>query len=87
MSVQDLSGVLFFPVAPFTAVGTVEAESLAEHLRRGLAAGGPLPVARQFARAAQEAGVDGLLLMPPYLVAAPPAGLVAYTSAVARPRR
>jgi 5-dehydro-4-deoxyglucarate dehydratase len=124
--VQDLSGVLFFPVTPFTAAGAVDTESLAEHLRRGLAAGpggvfaacgtgefhalgaeeyervvqtavevtggavpvfagagGPLPIARQFARSAQEAGADGLLLMPPYLVAAPPAGLVAYTSAVA----
>lgn len=39
MNVQDLSGVLFFPVTPFTAIGTVDAESLAEHLRRGLAAG------------------------------------------------
>ena len=127
MRVQDLSGVLFFPVTPFTAVGTVDTESLAQHLRRGLAAGaggvfaacgtgefhaldvgeyrrvvhtavevtgrtvpvyagagGSLPMARQFARAAQEAGVDGLLLMPPYLVAAPPAGLVAYTSAIAQ---
>ena len=127
MSVQDLSGVLFFPVTPFTAADTVDTESLAQHLRRGLAAGtggvfaacgtgefhaldvgeyrrvvhtavevtgrtvpvfagagGSLPMARQFARAAQEAGVDGLLLMPPYLVAAPPAGLVASTSAVAQ---
>jgi 5-dehydro-4-deoxyglucarate dehydratase len=127
MNVQDLSGVLFFPVTPFTAADTVDTESLAEHLRRGLAAGaggvfaacgtgefhaldpgeygrvvhtavavtggavpvfagagGPLPLARQFARAAREAGADGLLLMPPYLVAAPPAGLVAYISAVAQ---
>ena len=28
---------------------------------------GPLPVARQFARSAQEAGADARLLMPPYL--------------------
>jgi 5-dehydro-4-deoxyglucarate dehydratase len=45
--------------------------------------GGPLPVARQFARAAEESGADGLLLLPPYLVQAPAAGLVAYTRAVA----
>jgi 5-dehydro-4-deoxyglucarate dehydratase len=44
--------------------------------------GGPLPMARQFARAAREAGADGLLLLPPYLVQAPAAGLVAYTRAV-----
>jgi 5-dehydro-4-deoxyglucarate dehydratase len=126
MSVQDLSGVLFFPVTPFTAAGPVDTGSLAEQLRRGLAAGpggvfaargtgefhaldageyghvvhiavevtggavpvlagagGPLPMARQFAGVAQEAGAAGLLLMPPYLVAAPPAGLVAYASSVA----
>ncbi|MET9105390.1 5-dehydro-4-deoxyglucarate dehydratase [Streptomyces zhihengii] len=41
-------------------------------------AGGPLPLARQYARAAQQAGVDGLLLMPPYLVTGPPSGTVAY---------
>jgi 5-dehydro-4-deoxyglucarate dehydratase len=121
-SVHPFAGVLFFP---FTAGGTVDTETLAEHLRRGLAAGpggvfaacgtgefhaldvaeyrqvvrtavevtsgavpvfagtgGPLPMAREFARAAADAGADGLLLMPPYLVAAPPAGLVAYTRAV-----
>lgn len=46
-------------------------------------AGGPLPLARQFARAARDAGADGLLLLPPYLVKSPPAGLVAYVDAVA----
>ncbi|WP_406285656.1 5-dehydro-4-deoxyglucarate dehydratase [Streptomyces sp. NBC_00209] len=45
--------------------------------------GGALPLARRFARAAKEAGADGLLLLPPYLVQGPPAGLVAYTRAVA----
>jgi 5-dehydro-4-deoxyglucarate dehydratase len=45
-------------------------------------AGGSLPLARAFARAAEEAGADGLLLMPPYLVQAPPAGLVAYVTQV-----
>ena len=39
MSVPDLAGVLFFPVTPFTPAGAVDTESLAEHLRRGLAVG------------------------------------------------
>src|SRR5947208_10074501 len=45
--------------------------------------GGALPLAQQFSRAAQAAGADGLLMLPPYLVAAPPRGLVDYTRAVA----
>jgi 5-dehydro-4-deoxyglucarate dehydratase len=46
-------------------------------------AGGALPIAREFARAAQDAGADGLLVLPPYLVTGPSAGLVAYARAVA----
>jgi 5-dehydro-4-deoxyglucarate dehydratase len=127
VSVPAFAGVLFFPVTPFTSDGELDADALAEHVRRGVAAGpggvfaacgtgefhaldvteyrrvvrtavevtdgtvpvfagagGPLPMARDFARAAADAGADGLLLMPPYLVAAPPAGLVAYTNAVAQ---
>jgi 5-dehydro-4-deoxyglucarate dehydratase len=45
-------------------------------------AGGPVPVACAHAHTAQEAGADGLLLMPPYLVAAPQRGLVDYVAAV-----
>lgn len=47
-------------------------------------AGGPLGHARQVARAAADAGAAGLLVMPPYLVNAPQAGLVAYVEAIAR---
>ena len=39
-------------------------------------------MAMQFARAAEEAGADGLLLMPPYLLNPDPAGLVAHVEAV-----
>lgn len=46
-------------------------------------AGGSVAQARQFARAAADAGADGLLLLPPYLVGMPPEGLVGYVRAVA----
>lgn len=45
-------------------------------------AGGALPHARATARAAAAQGADGLLLMPPYLVTAPPAGLIRYVREV-----
>ncbi|GAA2892169.1 5-dehydro-4-deoxyglucarate dehydratase [Streptosporangium fragile] len=123
---MDLSGVLFFPVTPFRADGTLAGDVLAEHLRRGLehgpggvfaacgtgefsalseaehaeavriavetvngrvpvlaGAGGPIGAALAQARAAGEAGADGLLLMPPYLAGGPREGYAAYVSAVA----
>lgn len=46
-------------------------------------AGGPYGAALNQARAAREAGADGLLLMPPYLAAGPHEGLVAYVRGIA----
>ena len=46
-------------------------------------AGGPLGHAIELARGAAEAGADGLLLLPPYLVSGTTAGLVAWVEAVA----
>ena len=46
-------------------------------------AGGSVAQAKQFAKAAKDAGADGLLLLPPYLVEMPQAGLVAYVRDVA----
>jgi 5-dehydro-4-deoxyglucarate dehydratase len=46
-------------------------------------AGGPLTTAQAQAEVAERLGADGLLLMPPYLVEAPKAGLVRYTERVA----
>ncbi|POX67867.1 5-dehydro-4-deoxyglucarate dehydratase [Microbacterium sp. Ru50] len=45
--------------------------------------GGPLGHARETARAAADAGADALLVLPPYLVGGPQAGLVAYVEEVA----
>jgi 5-dehydro-4-deoxyglucarate dehydratase len=39
-------------------------------------------IAKEFAQAAQAAGADGLLLLPPYLVNSEPAGLAAHVEAV-----
>jgi 5-dehydro-4-deoxyglucarate dehydratase len=47
------------------------------------AAGGPLPVAVAQACALERAGADGLLLLPPYLVGGPQAGIVEYVREVA----
>ena len=39
-------------------------------------------IAKQFAQAAETAGADGLLLLPPYLLNVEPAGIVAHVEAV-----
>uniref|UniRef100_UPI00292D60AE 5-dehydro-4-deoxyglucarate dehydratase n=1 Tax=Clavibacter michiganensis TaxID=28447 RepID=UPI00292D60AE len=46
--------------------------------------GGPLGHARRCAQLATELGADGILVLPPYLVAGPQEGLAAYVEAVAR---
>lgn len=46
-------------------------------------AGGSVAQAKIFARTAADAGADGLLLLPPYLVTMPQRGLVEYTREVA----
>ncbi len=87
------------PTAIFVACGTGEftALSLAEFRDVVSAAvavakgrlpvvagcGGGPQVASEFARAAADCGADGLLLLPPYLVSAPPAGILRYISFVA----
>ncbi|RZB16522.1 5-dehydro-4-deoxyglucarate dehydratase [Streptomyces sp. F001] len=70
-------------VEEFTAVVRSAVDAVGGRVPVYAGAGGALGLARRFARAAAEAGADGLLLMPPYLVEAPAAGLVAYTREVA----
>ncbi len=87
------------PSALFVACGTGEFTALStEEYRRVVdaavrVAAGRLPVvagcgggpkmAREFARLAADAGADGLLLLPPYLVSSTPDGLVRHIGYVA----
>src|SRR5438093_6369463 len=116
---MQLSGLLSFPLTPFSGEDTVDTEVLAEHIEAHVAAkpagffvacgtgeftalsieeyrtvlstalrvvngrmpvfsgvGGGPRIAREFMTAAKESGVDGALLLPPYLVAASPSGAV-----------
>jgi len=89
----------FGPGAVFAACGTGEFHALGiDEVRTVVAAavevvagqvpvvagaGGPLGHALAAARAAEEAGADALLVLPPYLVSGPVDGLVAYIEAVA----
>ena len=122
---MKFQGVLFFPVTPFAADGSLDEERLAQHIDSGVAAGaggvfvacgtgefhaltpdeieratrvavdttagrvpvlaaagGPTPVARDQAARVAQAGADGVLLLPPYLVTAPQQGLVRYVEEV-----
>jgi 5-dehydro-4-deoxyglucarate dehydratase len=125
----ELSGLLAFPLTPFTetseldlevfgeqveghltagagalfvACGTGEFSSLAPHevravLRRArevtagrvpvlVGAGGGPELARAGVTMAEGEGADGVLLLPPYLVSGPPAGLVDHVRYVVRDR-
>ncbi|MGW0804831.1 5-dehydro-4-deoxyglucarate dehydratase [Nonomuraea sp. NPDC002799] len=92
-------GMAHGPGGVFVACGTGEFSALseAEHSRAVrvaaevvggrvpvlAGAGGPIGTALNQARAAREAGADGLLLMPPYLAQGPGHGFEAYVRAVA----
>jgi 5-dehydro-4-deoxyglucarate dehydratase len=93
------SGVDAGPGGVFIACGTgefhaMEAEEFGRVVRTAVevvagrvpvyaGAGGSVTQAKVFATAAEDAGADGLLLLPPYLVEMPQAGLIAYTREVA----
>ncbi|MEV8271682.1 5-dehydro-4-deoxyglucarate dehydratase [Microbacterium sp. NPDC077184] len=93
------AGLDHAPGAVFPACGTGELHALAEGEAARVVqvatstvagrvpviagTGGPLAHAIRLARAAADAGADALLVLPPYLVGGPQAGLVAYVEAVA----
>ncbi|OUS92433.1 5-dehydro-4-deoxyglucarate dehydratase [Rhodococcus sp. NCIMB 12038] len=92
------SGVAAGPGGVFAACGTGEFHALSAAEFRTVVetvvaatggrvpvfagAGGALPVAKEFVAAAADAGADGILLLPPYLVGAPADGLVEYVRQV-----
>lgn len=67
----------------FAAVVRTAVEAVAGRVPVYAGAGGSVAQAKVFATAAESAGADGILLLPPYLVSMPQAGLVAYTKEVA----
>jgi len=93
------SGVDAGPGGVFIACGTgefhaMEAEEFGRVVRTAVevvagrvpvyaGAGGSITQAKVFAATAKDAGADGILLLPPYLVEMPQAGLIAYTREVA----
>jgi 5-dehydro-4-deoxyglucarate dehydratase len=93
------SGVDAGPGGVFIACGTgefhaMEAEEFGRVVRTAVevvagrvpvyaGAGGSITQAKVFAATAKDAGTDGILLLPPYLVEMPQAGLIAYTREVA----
>jgi 5-dehydro-4-deoxyglucarate dehydratase len=74
----------FFSLTPTEFCGVVRA-AVAQTARKAPLVAGcgyGTATAKEFAKAAEEAGADGILLLPPYLVNAEQAGLVAHVEAV-----
>ncbi|MFD5213626.1 5-dehydro-4-deoxyglucarate dehydratase [Microbacterium sp. NPDC058345] len=123
---MNFDGILFFPVTPYSAAGTIDHDMLAQHVAHGVEAGaggvfpacgtgefhalsareaasvvrsataavdGRVPViagtggalghAIEVAKGAADAGADGLLVLPPYLVGGTQDGLIAYVEQIA----
>ncbi len=74
----------FFSLTPseFSAVVRAAVEQAAAQVPVVAGCGYGTAMAKEFAMAAENAGADGILLLPPYLVAAEQAGLAAHVEAV-----
>ena len=70
-------------VGEFETVVRIAVEATAGRVPVFAGCGGSLAQAKQFAAAAQRAGAQGLLLLPPYLVSCPPEGIAKYAEQVA----
>lgn len=69
--------------AEYATVLTAASSAIAGEVPLIGGAGGPLGHALEVARGARDAGADALLVLPPYLVGATQAGLVAYAEQIA----
>lgn len=69
-------------LSEFTAVVSAAVRETAGRVPVLAGCGYGTAMAKEFAKAAEDAGADGLLLMPPYLVNASAAGLAAHAEAV-----
>jgi 5-dehydro-4-deoxyglucarate dehydratase len=74
----------FFSLTPteFCAVVRAAVTQTAKQVPLVAGCGYGTAMAKEFAQAAEEAGADGILLLPPYLVGAEQAGLAAHVEAV-----
>ncbi|MBZ9560187.1 MULTISPECIES: 5-dehydro-4-deoxyglucarate dehydratase [unclassified Modicisalibacter] len=66
----------------FREIVTVAVETVGGKLPIIASAGLSVGAGKAYAKAAEEAGADGILLMPPYLTECPQGGLVAYARAI-----
>lgn len=70
-------------LAEFDAVVKAAVETVAARVPVFAGVGGPIAHAKHCAKAAAQAGADGLLVLPPYLVGAPQRGLIDYITEIA----
>ena len=66
----------------FAAVVSAAVEQTSHRVPVVAGCGYGTAIAKQFAQAAETAGADGLLLLPPYLLNSEPAGIIAHVEAV-----